>query len=234
MNDAPKTPGQSFTTASYGKSRRKLLQVIKHRPEQSFGQSSVAALIGVGKIVTTRSACPAQGRKRAAVKPQRVTDVVQTDGMSQLRKEHTHYVTPRAEGSCHGIHAGLSRKFRNQMRWNQIAKLSQNSEFGGGWFGISFFHLCRVTELKSHSNHFFLCLNQNSYGMALSFFWSGHHDCRGNLWSHGPGADAWPIGLNRTLEILDRAISALLVTTLLWPGYAREEARNELPACPKW
>jgi uncharacterized membrane protein YccC len=36
-------------------------------------------------------------------------------------------------------------------------------------------------------------------------------------------ADVWQIGLNRTLEILDGAISALLVTTLLWPRYAREE-----------
>src|SRR6516165_2830626 len=30
-----------------------------------------------------------------------------------------------------------------------------------------FFHLCRVTELKNHSNHFFLCFNQDSYGMAV-------------------------------------------------------------------
>src|SRR5271165_4730548 len=36
-------------------------------------------------------------------------------------------------------------------------------------------------------------------------------------------ADVWRIGLNRTLEILDGAISSLLVTTLIWPRYAREE-----------
>ena len=30
-----------------------------------------------------------------------------------------------------------------------------------------FFHLCRVTELKNHSNHFFLRFNQDSYGMAV-------------------------------------------------------------------
>ena len=36
-------------------------------------------------------------------------------------------------------------------------------------------------------------------------------------------ANVWQIGLNRTLEILDGAISALIVTTLLWPRYAREE-----------
>ena len=141
--------------------------MIEHRPEQPFSQRSIPALIGVGKIVAARRARPAQSRKRPAVQPQRVADVVQTDGVSQLRKQHTHYVTPRAEGSRHGIHAGLARKFRNQMRWNQIAKLPQNGEFGDGWFGISFLHLCRVTELKSHANHFFLCFNWKSYGMAV-------------------------------------------------------------------
>ena len=56
------------------------------------------------------------------------------------------------------------------MRRNQIAKLPEYTEFGCGWFGISFFHLCRVAELKSHANHFFLCFNQNSYGMAVKHF----------------------------------------------------------------
>src|SRR4029077_16659309 len=96
--------------------------------------------------------------------------------MSQLRKEHTHDVTPRTEGARHGIHAGLARKFRNKMRRNQFAKLSKNGELGCGWFGLSFFHLCRVTELKSHANHFFFWFNQHSYGMALKFFRSLGYD----------------------------------------------------------
>ena len=62
--------------------------------------------------------------------------------MGQLCKEHAHNVTPWTEGSRHGIHTGLARKFRNQMQRNQIAKLSQNTEFGCGWFGIFLFHLC--------------------------------------------------------------------------------------------
>jgi hypothetical protein len=53
------------------------------------------------------------------------------------------------------------------MRRNQIAKLPQYAEFGCGWFGLSFYHLCRVAELKSHANHFFFCSSQNSYGMAV-------------------------------------------------------------------
>jgi Fusaric acid resistance protein family len=36
-------------------------------------------------------------------------------------------------------------------------------------------------------------------------------------------AQVWQIGLNRALEIVDGATSALLVTSLLWPRYAREE-----------
>jgi hypothetical protein len=53
------------------------------------------------------------------------------------------------------------------MRRNQIAKLPQDTQFGYGWFGVSFYHLCRVAELKTHANHFFLCFSQNSYGMAV-------------------------------------------------------------------
>jgi pyruvate dehydrogenase complex dehydrogenase (E1) component len=110
----------------------------------------------MGKIVATRSSGSAQGRKRAAVQSQRVTNVVQTDGVSQLRKKHADHMTPCTERARHGIHTDLARKFRNQMCWNQIAKLSENSELGCGWFGVSFHHLCRVTKLKTHANHFFL------------------------------------------------------------------------------
>ena len=36
-------------------------------------------------------------------------------------------------------------------------------------------------------------------------------------------ADAWMIGLNRALEILVGSLSSLLVTSIIWPRYAREE-----------
>jgi hypothetical protein len=36
-------------------------------------------------------------------------------------------------------------------------------------------------------------------------------------------AQAWQIGLDRTEEIIVGIISSLLVTTILWPRYAREE-----------
>ena len=67
--------------------------------------------IGVRKVVAAGRSRPALGRKRAAMQSQRVTDIVQTDRVSQLRKEHADQVTPYAEGSRHRIYAGLARKF---------------------------------------------------------------------------------------------------------------------------
>ena len=167
VNDAPEPMRQPFTPASSAKAGRKLLQVLQHRPEQPFGQRRVALFIGVGKGVAAGRGGPAQGRKRPTVKPQRVTDIVKTNGVGQLRKGHADHVTPGAEGARLGIHPSLSRKFGYQMRWNEIAKLSQDRELGGGWFGVSFFHLCRVTELKSHSNHFFCPHIDPPYGMPV-------------------------------------------------------------------
>jgi len=155
VNDAPEPMRQPFTSAASAQAGRKGLEVFEHRPEQPFGQRRVTMFIGVGKGVAARRAGPAQGRKRPAVQPQGVTDVVEANRMGQLRKGHADHVTPGTEGSRLGIHAGLAREFRDEMGRNPIAQLSQNRELGGGWFGISLFHLCRVTELKSHSNHFF-------------------------------------------------------------------------------
>src|SRR5689334_14307158 len=167
VNDAPETMRQTFTSASSAKAGRKGLEVLEHRPEQPFGQRRVAVFIGVGKVVAAGRPCPAQSRKRPTVQPQGITDIIEADGVGQLRKEHADHVTPRTEGSRPGIHPGLARQFRHQMRGNQIAKLSENRELRGGWFGVSFFHLCRVAELKSQAN-LFLPSNSSDCGMAVN------------------------------------------------------------------
>jgi hypothetical protein len=92
--------------------------------------------------------------------------------MGQLREEHAHNVTPWTEGSRHGSHAGLARKFTDKMRRNEIAKLPQNNQLRCGWFGVSFYHLCRVTELKNHSNHFFSALTEEPMGRLCTEFFS--------------------------------------------------------------
>src|SRR5260370_16863112 len=63
MNDTTKTPCESFAPISCSKSRRNLLQEFEHRPKQPFSQCSIAALIGVRKIVAAWSSRPPRSRK---------------------------------------------------------------------------------------------------------------------------------------------------------------------------
>src|SRR5262245_27890300 len=170
MNNAPETTSQPFASTSCAKSRRKLLQMLEHRPEQPLSQRSVAALISMGKVVATRSSGSAQGRKRAAVQSQGVTDVIKADGVRRLRKEHADHMTPCTERARHGIHTGLACKFWNQMRRNEIAKLPKNAEFGCGWFGVSFFSPLSSDRVKEPFQPLFLCFNQDSYGMVVQKF----------------------------------------------------------------
>jgi hypothetical protein len=51
--------------------------------------------------------------------------------MGQLREEHADHMTPCTEGARHGSHAGLARKFTDNMRRNEIAKLPQNKTESG-------------------------------------------------------------------------------------------------------
>jgi hypothetical protein len=87
MNDAAKTPGQSLATTSCGKSRRKLLEILKHRPAPALQPAQRRTVYWRGKD------CGRLGGvapRKAESGPLCVTDVVQTDGMSELRKEPLH------------------------------------------------------------------------------------------------------------------------------------------------
>ena len=58
--------------------------------------------------------------------------------------------------------------------------------------------------------------------LCLFFVWP-HHTGHRYRWGYGDPTQAWQIGLDRTEEIIVGIICSLLVTTLLWPRYAREE-----------
>jgi uncharacterized membrane protein YccC len=59
--------------------------------------------------------------------------------------------------------------------------------------------------------------------VPLAYFLVGFTTIAVTTYGVADPAQVWQVGLNRVLEILDGAMSALLVTTLLWPRYAREE-----------
>jgi hypothetical protein len=62
--------------------------------------------------------------------------------MSQLGKEHRHDMTPRGVGTSFVVDTAFAAQLRDQMSWNIIAKLPENGELAGGWFGsvFIFFH----------------------------------------------------------------------------------------------
>ena len=59
--------------------------------------------------------------------------------------------------------------------------------------------------------------------VSLAYFLAGLSLISVTTFGVADPALVWQTGLNRALEIIDGSLSALLVTALLWPRYAREE-----------
>jgi len=102
------------------------LQVGEHFPEKLFRQGAVALFVRVAERVT-------RGRSRSAHRPecrhlesQGITHVVESKGVADLRIEHRHHVTPRAERAGLVRGAGLPGEFRDQVGWNQFDELPQH------------------------------------------------------------------------------------------------------------
>jgi hypothetical protein len=65
-------------------------------------------------------------------------------------------MAPRAEAAGVVFDAGGAGQFGRQMRWNEVAKLTQEREFAGGWFGCGFlFHALPCGRAQSPKPTFF-------------------------------------------------------------------------------
>ena len=127
------------------------LQVGEHFPEKLFRQGAVALFVRVAERVT-------RGRSRSAHRPecrhlesQGITHVVESKGVADLRIEHRHHVTPRAERAGLVIDPGLPCEFRHQVGRNQFDELPQHGSVPTArlrWFFL--FHPCLVAG-KDHS-----------------------------------------------------------------------------------
>lgn len=104
---------QPLALAAAGKARVQALEMFQDRPEQLLGQDRVAVLVGVGEIVAGGRGGPAQGRERPGVQPQRVTDIVESEGVGQLRVEQRDDVAPRREGAGLLVHPRRRRQLGN-------------------------------------------------------------------------------------------------------------------------
>ena len=137
--------------------RLERLQMFQDAPEQLLGHRRIPMLVGMRKIVAAGRRRPTQRRERPRMQTQRVTDVVETQGVGQLRKEQSHDMAPGTKGAGFFIHPGFSGQLGHEVLRNPVAKLTQDGELRTAWlgFGFLFFHSCRVAG-KINSTKLFL------------------------------------------------------------------------------
>ena len=140
MNQPLEAEGE-LRSAAGAEARMQLLQMIEHGPKQLFRQLRVAFTVGVGERVLAGRRGPTNRRQRPRMQVQRITDIVETQGVGQLGVEQTQDMTPRTKRPGVGVHPGGSGQLRHQMVGNQIAELPQECETTARWLvGCGFMH----------------------------------------------------------------------------------------------
>ena len=109
MNGALETVEQALALSASGKARVRSLSA-QDRPEQLLSQGGVAMFVGMGEIVAGGRRSPSQRGERSRVQAQRVTDVVETDGVGELGIDQRHHVAPRRKRAGLLIHARVARQ----------------------------------------------------------------------------------------------------------------------------
>ena len=165
--DRPAEPVcHSPASPSTGKSWREGLKMPEHGPEKLLRQQRTALLARVREPVAARWRRAPNRRERPTVQAQRITHIVEPDGVSQLRVEHRHNMTPCRKCSASTGNAGLSRQIWHEMGRNEVAELAKNAEIGSRWAGMVFvFHTLPHGRFKTPRPSF-PCL-------FLHFLWDG-------------------------------------------------------------
>ena len=60
---------------------------------------------------------------------QGITDIIESDAVSQLRIEQRNHMTPRAEGADFLFHSRFASQLGNQKLGNEVANLPQQIQF---------------------------------------------------------------------------------------------------------
>ena len=147
-----------------GEGGSEILEMRQHGPEELLGQKGIAGAIGVREGIFGRRRGGAQSRQRAGVEAQRITHVVETQGMSQLGVEQTDDLAPGAEGTGVIFDPGVPRQFGHQMGWNEVAKLAEDGEFTGVGLDGGFFHALPCGKANPFKPTFFYPSTLNPVG----------------------------------------------------------------------
>ena len=108
--------------------------MLQHRPEEFLGHLPV----GVGEGVPARRGGPRDRRKGTRVQPQRVANVVESQGVGQLGVEEADNMAPRTKCAGLSVYPGVPGQLRHEMSGNEIAELVQQREFAARWLGVGF------------------------------------------------------------------------------------------------
>lgn len=125
VNGSLEAVWQTPVAARRAKAGSKLLEMLEHFPEKLLHHVAVAVPVGVRKGVSARRYRSPNGSEFGRMMPQGVTDIVESDGMGQLREKQTHDMAPRRKSTSPFIDPILTGQFFGQMRRDKFTKLMQ-------------------------------------------------------------------------------------------------------------
>ena len=105
--------------------RGKLLQMRKGLPEQFLHHVAVAMFVRMGKRVAARRHNASDRCQLRGTVSQRVTDIIEPDGMGELSEKKGHHVAPRREGPRLLVYPVFAGGFFRLMRRDKFTKLMQ-------------------------------------------------------------------------------------------------------------
>jgi len=127
------TAQEALAFFARGKARMDVLKMFEYRPEKRFDEVGRTHLVCVGKSVaggrydleTAQSRC---------FEPKPVANVVETDGMRKLGKEHGSQVAQNAKGASLCVHPCFTGCLIEEASRYGVEKLLENDNVGAGWF----------------------------------------------------------------------------------------------------
>lgn len=125
VNRSLKTARQATVATRRSELRVERLEVSQNSPKQFLHHVAVAVLVCIRECIATWRNCAPNRSKFSSMMAKAVTDIVQSNRMSELRKKKAHHLTPRRKGSSLFVYTMLLRKFCRQMRRDEFTKLMQ-------------------------------------------------------------------------------------------------------------
>lgn len=122
MNFDFETAQEALAFFTLGKAWLDVLEVLENRPKERLDEVGGAHFVGVCKGVARRRA-NAKLTQGCRFEAQPVTDVVETDSMGKLGKEHGRQVAQNAESSGLCFHASFAGRSIKEVSRNEVEKL---------------------------------------------------------------------------------------------------------------